>query len=476
MNFFDYIKNDSFFKPLTSKYRRIYYDCIQVLIDKAKELPVLYETDAKDSITIYLKNNDITLSKQSISTDIDITDKSSSDETNIELQAPEILSLFRECGWLLPREIGRNGEYVVNISADCRKLMDFLRKMTENTGEGMMSNRIFSMYEIIRSVFDEDSVRRERPYTNVLVPLIDNERELKNELADLKDSISSIMKAVIIFQDINSFGQYIMKDEMLDRFFSEYFFVKNNGLIPTQISYIKEKLRIMRQGEISEKMVYECSEKLQLSYDEAEERIDNYFAELQYFLSVEYESNMELIDSRINNYYNLANTRIMLMASNGIRLEAKINDFLNKVSEMSETEQNIAMNRIADCARIINQRYIGYRSFEKNKRIKNEGENIGLVTVELSEEEKLAQTENLFKNAVNKYSVERVSNFLDVQLGGENKISLKEKNVCTKEEILMYAAAMLYAQNEEFPYDVQLSEGIVKTEIADITNVMITRK
>lgn len=40
----------------------------------------------------------------------------------------------------------------------------------------------------------------------------------------------------------------------------------------------------------------------------------------------------------------------------------------------------------------------------------------------------------------------------------------------------MYAAAMLYAQNEEFPYDVQLSEGIVKTEIADITNVMITRK
>ena len=73
------------------------------------------------------------------------------------------------------------------------------------------------MYEIIKSAFEEDSVRRERPYTNILVPLIDNETELKNELTDLKDSISSIMKAVIIFQDINSFGQFIMKDEMLDR-------------------------------------------------------------------------------------------------------------------------------------------------------------------------------------------------------------------------------------------------------------------
>lgn len=111
-----------------------------------------------------------------------------------------------------------------------RKLRDFLRKMTEKSGEGMMSNRIFSMYEIIKSAFEEDSVRRERPYTNILVPLIDNETELKNELTDLKDSISSIMKAVIIFQDINSFGQFIMKDEMLDRFFSEYFFVKNQWI------------------------------------------------------------------------------------------------------------------------------------------------------------------------------------------------------------------------------------------------------
>ena len=56
MNFFDYIKNDAFFKPLTLKYRRVYYDFIQILIDKTKELPVLYESDAKDSITVYLKN------------------------------------------------------------------------------------------------------------------------------------------------------------------------------------------------------------------------------------------------------------------------------------------------------------------------------------------------------------------------------------------------------------------------------------
>ncbi len=475
MNFFDYIQNDSFFKPLVLKYRRIYYDCIQILIEKTKELPVLYESDAKDSITIYLKNTGITEIKKSIQDDADGMEEAA-DENGSELQAAEILSLFRECRWLLPREIGRNGEYVVNISVDCRRFMDFLRKMTEKTGEGMMSNRIFSMYEIMKSAFDEDSVRRERPYTNILVPLIDNETELKNELTDLKDNISSIMKAVIVFQDINSFGQFIMKDEMLDRFFSEYFFVKNNGLIPAQISFIRGKLRVLRQEDTCEKMVKECSEKLQLSYEEANERVEQYFAELQYFLSVEYEANMGLIDTRINNYYNLANTRIMLMASNGVRLEAAINDFLNKVSKMPEEEQNIAMERVADCTRIINHKYIGYKSFEKNKRVKNEGVNIGLAAAELSEEEKRLQTEKLFHSSQNRYSVERVGSFLDVQLGSENKMSVKEKEIQTKEEILMYAAAMLYAKNEEFPYDIQLSEETVKTEIADITNVTVIKK
>jgi hypothetical protein len=308
------------------------------------------------------------------------------------------------------------------------------------------------------------------------VPLIENETELKNELTDLKDSISSIMKAVIIFQDINSFGQFIMKDEMLDHFFNEYFFVKNNGLIPAQISFIKNKLRILKQEEILEKMINECSEKLQLSYEAAAERVERYFAELQYFLSVEYEANMELIDGRINNYYNLANTRIMLMASNGVRLEAALNDFLNAVSKLTEEEQNAAMEKVADCVRITHQNYIGYKSFEKNKRMKNEGENIGIITAELSEEEKRLQTERLFHSSANRYSVDRVSTFLDVQLGSEEEMRVKEKTIQTKEEILMYAAAMLYAKNEEFPYEIHLSEETVNTGIADITDMTILKK
>ena len=185
---------------------------------------------------------------------------------------------------------------------------------------------------------------------------------------------------------------------------------------------------------------------------------------------------MELIDKRINNYYNLANTRIMLMASNGIRLETAINDFLNVVSKMPGKEQDIAMDKVADCTRITNQRYVGYKSFEKQRRTKNAGENIGLSAVELSDEEKSRQTEALFHSAPNRYSVERVGDFLDVQMGTDKAISIKEKSVKSREEALMYAAAMLYAKNAEFPFEVQVSDEVVRTDIADISNVKVSKR
>lgn len=95
MNFFDYIKNDAFFKPLTLKYRRVYYDCIQILIDKTKELPVLYESDAKDSITAYLKNAGINEVKKDISSDINAVEEIEAGESGTELQSSGILSLGR---------------------------------------------------------------------------------------------------------------------------------------------------------------------------------------------------------------------------------------------------------------------------------------------------------------------------------------------------------------------------------------------
>ena len=47
-----------------------------------------------------------------------------------------------------------------------------------------------------------------RPYSSILVPLVENECDLKNELLILKDSIREIMRAVLKMADVNSFRAF----------------------------------------------------------------------------------------------------------------------------------------------------------------------------------------------------------------------------------------------------------------------------
>ena len=134
------------------------------------------------------------------------------------------------------------------------------------------------------------------------------------------------------------------------------------------------------------------------------------------------------------------------------------------------------MEKVEKCTCVINQKYVGYKSFEQNRRIRNEGQNIALNTNAMSEEEMQKRTENLFRSAPNRYAPARVGAYLDEALGLDVSMELKEKGVQTKEEALMIAAAMLYAKNAEFPYEVRIKDEKVSTKIADISNVVISRK
>lgn len=99
-------------------------------------------------------------------------------------------------------------------------------------------------------------------------------------------------------------------------------------------------------------------------------RVDRYMAELQYFLSVEYEENMELIDTRINSYYNLANTRIMQMASSPCQTGESSRRFPGSCFQDFKRRAGCGDGKEVESTRVINQKYVGYKSFEQNRRIR----------------------------------------------------------------------------------------------------------
>ena len=186
MNIFETLRNEKFFNPLTGINKRIYFECITELIEYSKSTPVLYETNVKDLLEMYLSNKQYHVKNDD--TDFEYDDRDS----------VKIIRKFRECGWLSKPELGRNGEYITNITSNCRRIIDFLNHLSNRRNDAAISNRIQSMYEILQSTYSENSVRKDRPYSSVIVPLMDDEAELKNEVLDLKDSISIMILAQML--------------------------------------------------------------------------------------------------------------------------------------------------------------------------------------------------------------------------------------------------------------------------------------
>ena len=61
---------------------------------------------------------------------------------------------------------------------------------------------------------------------------------------------------------------------------------------------------------------------------QAKEKINRQFAELDSFISLEYDQTMGYIDKKINTYYNLYSVRMMMVLSSGVNLESMLNRLL----------------------------------------------------------------------------------------------------------------------------------------------------
>ena len=468
MSFFETL-NEKFFNPFCCRNRVIYFECISELIEKSKEISVLYETDARNTLILYLQNCTYAIETENIGEEI------AGGKTPQE-NASTILRYFRVCGWITPQEIGRNGDNIASVSAYCRRLIDAVHKIFDGDANGAITNHIFSMYEILKSSFNKDSGRSLRPYQNILLPLVENECDLKNEILILKDSIREIMRAVMKMADANSFGQFLMKDELLNRFFNDYFFIKKSGLIPSYISDIDRMLRKLRRSELYDRMIQEYTKIEHADKGRAREKIDRLFHELDSFINLEYEQEMSYIDRRINNYYNLYSTRMMMVLSENGNLEHELNRVLMHLQKLDGEKREEAVLRLSESHRLMSMGYIGRKSFERRKKRNPNQKNVGLVSEELSEEERKRLTDELLTETPDRYSMDNVEKHFDELLRGRDQLSVEECQVHTRDDATMIAASMIYSGTAGFPYEVEFWEGMVETEVARISNIRIKRK
>lgn len=464
MDVFETLKNEKFFNPLTGVNKRVYFECISELIEYSKTTLVLYETNVRDTLELYLSNKQYHVEN-------DDTEFGYDDRDSVK-----IIRKFRECGWLSKPELGRNGEYITNITSNCRRIIDYLNRICNRRNDASISNRILSMYEILQGTYSENSVRKERPYSLVIVPLMDDETELKNEVLDLKDSISIIFGQVTEINEFSAMGSYILDNKFLEKFFTDYFYMKTNGLIPSILKGISDQLRRFKNDSLMDKAIDEYSKIMQINHDKAKDILTKIVDEMFYYITNEYPDSMESIDENINKYYRLLNMRTRFLTSNGLNIQSTIDTILTRIKESQNEEKAEIIDKLQECVSITSQRYISRKSYQKKKRQVFDTTSSEIVVDDLTDEEKAAITNELMENSINPYSIERTNSYFNVLFKENMMPFVKSKYIRTKEEALMFASAFIYSGENEFDYVVELEEGYEATAVADITNMIVRRK
>ena len=471
MILFENAEYDRFFNPLCCKNKRIYYECILQLIEKSKTVPLLYETDARDSIILYLRNCSYTLEDEDGSGDESISSKKSETEN-----AGAILRYFRLCGWISEREIGRSGDNIASVMPHCRKMIEAIRRIFERDTGGALTNHIFAIYDTLKSALDAEHGRTIRPYTNILVPLVDNVSDLKNELQILKDSIRTIMRIVIKMTEVNTFGQFLIKDEMMNLFFNDYFFIKKDGLIPGYIDEIEKMFRQVKNTDVYEKMVREYQTLKQVDEYQAREIIDMQFAETQGFINYDYVKEMDYIDKKINSYYNLYSTRMLMVLSNNTNMQTYLEDLLMLLKEMDVKERQTILAELSQSFRLTSYKYISRKSIERRKKRNPNVKSGAIVMSSLSEDEKARLTQELLHEYPDRYSAGQAAEHFEMLLRDKMSMTISEQSIQNRSDAMMAAASIIYSGSEEFPFEVEFLDGMIETKAARISNIRIKRK
>lgn len=473
MELFDNVEYERFFNPLCCRNKRIYYECILELIEKSKTVPLLYELDARATIILYLRNCAYAVEEEAASNDAD--ENISSKKSEIE-NAGAILRYFRHCGWISEKELGRNGDNIATVTPYCRKTIEAIERIFNRASSATLSNHIFAIYDILHSAFITDHGRTHRPYSNILVPIVDSVWALKNELLVLKDSIRAIMRVIIKMTETNEMGQFLIKDEMMESFFNDYFFIKKGGLIPGYIQEIEKMLRQITNTEVYENMNKEYQSFNNVDEREAKEIVDGMLAEVKSFISYNYVKEMDYIDKKINNYYNLYSTRILMVLSNNVNMQTYLNDLLMYLKDFEAAERSEILSHISKCFNLQAYRYVGRKSIERRQKRKPNTKSGVIITSSLSDEEKARLTRELLYEYPDRYGVKQTAEYFDHVLKEKESVIPDRTMVKSREDAMMVAASIIYSGSGEFPYEVEFLPGMIDTGIAMISNVKIKRK
>lgn len=455
-NLFSVLPKD-FFKPLNSKYKDQYADCLLAIFNSYKtEISYGVEREAVVStLTDYFNTR----------TDDISFDDDNSFEKDSRSKAQKTINYLKDCGWL---DFEEEKNYQQNVVLT-EQAVPFIRTMNdvikneETEYQGLISQ--------IHAVLQNEDLYS-KPYQFILKNVVNSTEQLVSSLKKLNISIKKHIDKQT-------------KNKELSEIFS-LFSVYNEEIVSKSLYRLKtsENIGKFRQSiKINlDKMLSEPKilKDLVEGYMEIEQETDSDFAKdkiIEMIIDVKsafenLDKIIDDIDRKNNHYMKNAASRAKFELASGTNQEGKINAILRYLTEFSDEDENIPDNFF----NIFVQKFVSEESIKKIPEKKTYEEVASISAAEtLTAEERALKKQLLLDKQMARIYRKKIEAFVLECLGEKNYIFASEIPINNRKDFENLIYIRLFAI-ESYVYKVKKTEQRIKTDKCEFTDFEIIKR
>lgn len=455
-NLFSVLPND-FFKPLNSKYKDQYADCLLAIYNSYKtEISYGVERNSVVStLTDYFNTR---------TDDISFDDENSF-EKDSRSKAQKTINYLKDCGWL---DFEEEKNYQQNVVLT-EQAVPFIRTMNEviKNEETEYQGLISQIHAVLQN---EDLYSK--PYQFILKNVVNSTEQLVSSLKKLNISIKKHI-------DKQTKNKELSEIFSLFSVYSEEIVSKSLYRLKTSenIGKFRQSIKINLDKMLSEPKILKD---LVEGYMEIEQETDSEFAKdkiIEMIIDVKsafenLDKIIEDIDRKNNHYMKNAASRAKFELASGTNQEGKINAILRYLTEFSDEDEGVPDNFF----NVYVQKFVSENSIKKIPEKKTYAEVASISKAEtLTTEERTLKKHLLLDKQMARIYRKKIEDFVLEYLGEKDFIFASDIPINNRKDFETLIYIRLFAI-ESYVYKVKKTEQRIRTKNCEFTDFEIIKR
>lgn len=444
---------EDFFKPLTSKYKREYADCIQLIFNTFK--PEISYGVNREIIASVLENyfeND--------ETDM-IFEEEQEVLSDARAKANKVIKVFRDTAWIEYEQAENHQinvvlfEYAVPIIESFNKII----KAEETEYQGIIS-------QIHAALQNKDLYVK--PYELILKGVAENTDRLISELKKLNASIKRHMD-----KQTNEMGA----SEILEHFFAYHKNIGSKAYLRMKtsenVSYFRSAIMEKLEEFITSPLMMDSAVTGYMEIEQVADREEAYDCLLQLILDVKssfyrLDEIIEEIDRKHAKYIKNAVVRAKFLLSTGNNMEGKILKILDDLTDEINADKNQNIYEKADRG-LLSIFKIYPQNFIDNESLRTIPVTRQLGVVDAIDEGSVLSEEEraLFKAALkeknrNRFSRKNINTYVEGLLRDQERLKASTLPIESKRDLIRLIYISIYGNNRSNCYRIERTNRRIK--------------